>query len=161
MNFFSCPACGQTLPRCVHPELFIGAAVTCWRLLRMEHYKMFLWDFYLTNGLIFCTVKLKTSCVLYHLIRFKAESISEVYRLKQRGQAAISVILALGIHLCCFSIDEYSSTLYASQFLAYRKILDLVDSELTILSGMPSVCAQCNVRSLLQKKSDLILWKIK
>lgn len=48
----------------------------------MEHYKMFLWDFSLTNGLIFCTVKLKTSCVLYHLIRFKAESISEVYRLK-------------------------------------------------------------------------------
>lgn len=74
---------------------------------------------------------------------------------------AISVILALGIHLRCFSIDEYSSTLYASQFLAYRKILDLVDSELTILSGMPSVCAQCNIRSLLQKKSDLILWKIK
>lgn len=62
---------------------------------------MFLWDISLIGNLIFSIMKLKTNCVLLHLIRLK-ELVSVLF---YRGQVAISVILPLletSLPCCCF-----------------------------------------------------------
>lgn len=114
--------CIDTATLCSLSMWTLGTAVMCWRLVRLKHFKMFLWDFSLITKQIFYIMKLTPSYVLYHLIRFIRLTRFVKCLDWVRTNVYFCSLSPWNCLFCC-CIGEYCSKLFTSQCsLAYRRI---------------------------------------